>query len=460
MSDLTETNADLFSLKYIAVPPKRLLSPFILQLCSFGIVGTLNASIDLLTFNMLLWLLPTQNTYLLLLYSICAYGTGAINSYLLNKWWTFRQKEGSGNSNFGRFVIVNAIGIFCNSMIIWCFMEMVPHLVAGTFLYANISKASALLCSALVSYAGMRWWVFTSSTSNKKEQNLKARMRALEAHEEHRLPPSIVVKDNLTKNNSTKEVISEAGERKGVSPRTTYSLSVILPAHNEEAVIATTIKNVLEILNEWVADFEVLVVNDGSRDRTREIVKELMETNEHIRLIDHMVNQGYGAALVSGFTAVKKDLAFFMDADGQFDIQDLAAFFPLIERYDAVLGYRIKRQDTWIRSLNAWGWKMLTRAVFGLHVRDVDCAFKLYRAEFFRTRQLETRGAMINTEILYKWKRAHYTFAQVGVRHLPRRSGRATGAKISVIIRALKELTFYARKWYLEERRLLPGKDS
>jgi hypothetical protein len=116
---------------------------------------------------------------------------------------------------------------------------------------------------------------------------------------------------------------------------------------------------------------------------------------------------------VSGFTAARKELTFFMDADGQFDIHDLESFFPLIERYDAVLGYRIDRQDTWMRKLNALGWKILTSIVFGLRVRDVDCAFKLYRATFFHHHPLETSGAMINTEILYKFKRAGYTYTQV-----------------------------------------------
>jgi len=106
-----------------------------------------------------------------------------------------------------------------------------------------------------------------------------------------------------------------------------------------------------------------------------------------------------------------------------------------------------------IRKLNALGWKMLTRLVFGLRVRDVDCAFKLYRASFFRNTLLETSGAMINTEILYKLKRAGYTCTQVGVQHRPRESGKATGAKLSVIVRAFKELAFYARKWHQEERR-------
>ncbi|MDQ2905164.1 MAG: glycosyltransferase family 2 protein [Chloroflexota bacterium] len=237
-----------------------------------------------------------------------------------------------------------------------------------------------------------------------------------------------------------------------IKVRTQHSLSVILPAHNEEAAIADTVREVTDTLSPWVQDFEVIVVNDGSKDTTGEMVESMAAADPRVRVIHHPVNQGYGAALVSGFEAVTKDLAFFMDSDGQFDIHDIEHFFPLIEKYDAVLGYRIARQDTWMRKLNAWGWKMLVRLVFGLRVRDVDCAFKLYRARFFHDHPLETRGAMINTEIIYKFTRAGYTYTQVGVRHLPRRSGRATGAKPAVIARAFRELFVYARKWHREER--------
>ncbi|MGZ3639952.1 MAG: glycosyltransferase family 2 protein, partial [Ktedonobacterales bacterium] len=229
-----------------------------------------------------------------------------------------------------------------------------------------------------------------------------------------------------------------------------HSISVVLPAFNEEAVISSTVRSVVETLDSWGHPFEILVVNDGSADRTGDIVREIAATDPRVHLIDHTVNQGYGAALVSGFEAATQDLIFFMDSDGQFDIHDLAQSLALIGRYDAVLGYRIKRQDTWMRLLNAWGWKQLVRLVFGLRVRDVDCAFKLYRAEFFRRCQLETCGAMINTEMLYKFTRAGYTFTEVGVRHLPRRSGRATGAKLSVIARAFKEMIYYAWKWRRE----------
>lgn len=233
------------------------------------------------------------------------------------------------------------------------------------------------------------------------------------------------------------------------------SLSAILPAHNEEAVIASTVNDVLETLASWMTDFEVIVVNDGSRDRTGAILDSIAAVNPHLRVIHHPVNQGYGAALVSGFEASCKDLVFFMDSDGQFAIRDLQDFFPLLEMYDAVLGYRIKRQDTWMRKANALGWKLLVRLVFGVRVRDVDCAFKLYDGKFFREQRLETRGAMINTEILYKFVRAGYTYTEVGVHHLPRQGGKATGAKPVVILRAFRELFTCAIKWHREEKRAM-----
>lgn len=232
-----------------------------------------------------------------------------------------------------------------------------------------------------------------------------------------------------------------------------YSLSMIMPAHNEEEVIAPTVEDALSTLGAWGLNFEIIVVDDGSKDATGALLDTIAATDSRVRIIHHPINKGYGAALVSGFEQASKDLTFFMDSDGQFAIHDLEAFFPLMKQYDAVLGYRIHRQDTWMRKLNAWGWHILVGIVFGVHVRDVDCAFKLYRTEFFRTHRLETRGAMINTEILYKFKQAGYTYTQIGVRHLPRRGGRATGAKLSVIARAFGELITYAWKWRREERK-------
>ena len=281
----------------------------------------------------------------------------------------------------------------------------------------------------MLSYLGMRLWVFAGASRTKENEN-KQRSVHLNGV-----------------SSGTESVLAGIKES---TFRTSRSLSVVLPAYNEETVIAETVHGIASILTPWVQDFEVIVVNDGSSDNTKAIVEHIMAIDARVRIVDHRINQGYGAALASGFEAVAKDLVFFMDSDGQFDPCDLAPFFSHIEKYDVVLGYRLKRQDTWMRKLNAWGWNLLVSLFLGVRVRDVDCAFKLYRADFFHKHRLETSGAMINAEILYKLKRFGYTYTQVGVRHLPRRSGQATGARFSVIVRALRELFTYAWKWHRE----------
>jgi glycosyltransferase involved in cell wall biosynthesis len=247
----------------------------------------------------------------------------------------------------------------------------------------------------------------------------------------------------------------EYGNEDREMPNFSHSLSVVLPAYNEEQAIASTISEILGVLQNWIKDFEVIVVNDGSTDSTASIVAAIAENDPHVRLISHAINQGYGGALVSGFAAACKELTFFMDSDGQFDIRDLSQFFPFIDEYDAVIGYRIHRQDSWVRKLNAWGWKCLVRLVLGVHARDIDCAFKLLRTEFLHAHPLETRGAMINAELLFKVKQAGCTYKEVGVHHLPRQGGRATGAKLSVIVRAFRELFVSARKWKQEQHQLI-----
>ena len=228
---------------------------------------------------------------------------------------------------------------------------------------------------------------------------------------------------------------------------TAHSLSVVLPAYNEEQVIASTVEQVTRELANLTRDFEVIVVNDGSTDRTGTILSTVQKLDRRIRVLTHEYNQGYGAALADGFAAATKDLTFFMDSDGQFDIRDLRCFLSLIDAYDAVIGYRTRRQDSWMRKLNAWGWKLVVRLALGVRVRDLDCAFKLLRTEFLHGHPLETRGAMINAELLYRLKVSGCTVREVGIRHLPRQSGRATGANLRVIACAFWELFVSTRKW-------------
>jgi cellulose synthase/poly-beta-1,6-N-acetylglucosamine synthase-like glycosyltransferase len=230
-------------------------------------------------------------------------------------------------------------------------------------------------------------------------------------------------------------------------PAYAREISVILPAHNEEAIIADTVRSVADVLSAWQMDVEIVVVDDGSTDGTRAIVDSLAKRDERIRLISHSVNRGYGAALATGFEAAAKSRVFFMDSDGQFDIRDLRRLLPLVDRYDAVLGYRVARQDTWMRKLNAFGWKQLVWLALGIRVRDIDCAFKLLPRAFFRAHRLQSSGAMINAELLYKLRRDGYSMTEVGVRHFERQGGRATGAKLSVIVRALRELAVSVWTW-------------
>jgi len=409
------------SVQRVAPRPLQSWRASLWQIIRFGIVGTLNTIIDLLALNILLWRFPTHSANLLLFYNSIAYTLGALNSFGLNKYWTFRRRQTITGGEVVRFAIVNVGGILCNDSIIWIVAGMLHPLIASNLLWANASKLTAIAGTMMISYLGMWLWVFASKPHEHEPYDIE-------------------------------QVRTEMRERRLL---TRDSLSVILPAHNEEAVIAQTVQTVVDTLAAWVEDFEVIVVNDGSKDATRALVEAIAADDPRVQLVNHAINQGYGAALVSGFESVTKDLAFFMDSDGQFDIRDLERFFPFIGEYDAVLGYRIDRQDTWMRKLNAWGWKLLVSTVFGLRVRDVDCAFKLYRADFFREHHLETRGAMINAEILYKFTRAGYTYTQLGVRHLPRRGGRATGAKPAVIARAFRELFVYAWKWHAEERKMV-----
>lgn len=225
------------------------------------------------------------------------------------------------------------------------------------------------------------------------------------------------------------------------APLTTRGLSVVLPAYNEEAVIAGTVRRCEDVLSVLAPDYEIVIVDDGSRDRTGAIADELARANPRVRVVHNQPNRGYGGALIAGFAAVSKSLTFFMDSDGQFDIRDIAQLLPYREQgYRAVLGYREHRRDGFLRLVNAKGWNVLVSLLLGLRLRDIDCAFKLYDTALVRTFDIKSEGAMINTEMLTKLKKLGIPFVQVPVGHYPRVHGQATGANLRVIAHAFREL--------------------
>lgn len=230
-------------------------------------------------------------------------------------------------------------------------------------------------------------------------------------------------------------------------PVTRRGLSVVLPAYNEESVIAQTVEQCVLVLEVVAPDYEIIVVDDGSRDRTGPIADELAVANPRVRVIHNRPNRGYGGALMAGFRAATKSLTFFMDSDGQFDIRDIAKL--LIQReagHRVVLGYREHRQDSLRRLVNAWGWNMLVSWVFGLRVRDVDCAFKVYDTNIVRMLDVQAAGAMVNTEMLAKLARVGVPVVEVPVHHYQRLHGSATGAQVRVILHAFSELFHLRRK--------------
>jgi glycosyltransferase involved in cell wall biosynthesis len=218
------------------------------------------------------------------------------------------------------------------------------------------------------------------------------------------------------------------------------SLSVFLPCYNEQDNIERVVKSAIDILTALKIDFEIIIVNDGSRDRTGEIADSLVAKGKHIKVVHHSINRGYGAALQSGFAAASKEYVFYTDGDGQFDIKELPLLFKYMADYDIATGYRINRQDNLIRKINAFCWTTMVNLLFGMRIKDIDCAFKLYKRRIFDDIKMESTGALINTEIFARARRKGYKIFQLGVHHYPRTAGRQTGAKLKVILRAFKEL--------------------
>ncbi len=220
-------------------------------------------------------------------------------------------------------------------------------------------------------------------------------------------------------------------------------LSVALPAFNEEAVIAETVASCVTTLAAVCPNFEIIVVDDGSLDKTGAIADALARSDASVRCVHNRPNRGYGGALRAGFDSAEGEWLFFMDSDGQFDIRDIIRFLRV--ECDtpgmAVLGYRARRSDRFMRKVNTWGWKLATRALINLRgVHDVDCAFKLFPTSAIRACDLRSTGATVSAEFLVKFQRMGVPMIQFPVTHLPRTKGSPTGARPQVIIRAFKEL--------------------
>lgn len=230
-------------------------------------------------------------------------------------------------------------------------------------------------------------------------------------------------------------------------------LSIVLPAYNESANIVAAIERALATAEHLVSEYEVIVVDDGSRDGTRAMVEELARRHRpHVRLLTHATNRGYGAALRTGFKQSRFELVFFTDSDNQFDISELEYFVPLMSDYDIVTGFRVYRYDTVVRCMLSWIYNRLVGAMFRLHVRDVDCAFKLMRREVVEQVTIQCDNFFVNTELLAKARKWNFRIAQKGVRHYPRTAGETT-VRPSDIPRTLATVIAMWRRVYFPTRK-------
>lgn len=252
---------------------------------------------------------------------------------------------------------------------------------------------------------------------------------------------------------------SSQPEGTGGRPARVPRLSYFFPAHNEEANLVGLVEEALAVLPELAEEFEIIAVDDGSRDHTPVIADDL--TADHpgiVRAVHHPVNLGYGAALRSGFAAARYDLVAFTDGDRQFRVEDLRGLIDRMAEPDApdvVAGYRIRRADPVIRTVYARAYRLANRIFFGLTVTDVDCACKLFRRDALDGLRVESGGAFFSAELLIKLRAAGRSVVEVGVPHYPRTAGSPTGAKPQVIFRAVRDFWRLRLHMWVNQRRAL-----
>jgi glycosyltransferase involved in cell wall biosynthesis len=227
-------------------------------------------------------------------------------------------------------------------------------------------------------------------------------------------------------------------------------LSVFFPAYNEAGNIKETVVKAISILEKTAKEWEIIIINDGSKDNTLSIIKKLAADDKRIKVVNHEENRGYGAALKSGFYTAKYPWIAFTDADGQFDFSEISKFIQTQKKTkaDLVIGYYLDRQVPFYRKLNTFLWETVVFILFGLKVNDIDCAFKLISKKVIMTiPKLESeRGAFISSEFLIKARKFKFSMVEIGVHHYPRIAGKGTGAALNVIIKSFIDLFTLWRK--------------
>ncbi|KAA0207954.1 glycosyltransferase family 2 protein [Ignavibacteria bacterium CHB1] len=229
------------------------------------------------------------------------------------------------------------------------------------------------------------------------------------------------------------------------------SLTAFFPAYYDEGNIGKVVHQCVKVMEEMkLRDYEIIIIEDGSPDKTAEVADELALQYEKVRVIHHEKNLGYGATLKDGFLNAKMEYVFYSDGDNQFDLSELKKFVALLPYTDIVVGYRRDKEYSLYRKFTSLCYNYFLRLLFNIHYWDIDCAFKLFKRDLFDKIDIVSVDAFIDAEIMLKAKLAGYSVTEMGVKHLPRLDGISTGARPSVIFRTIKEVLDY-RKEYIRE---------
>jgi putative flippase GtrA len=379
------------------------------QLSRFSLIGILNTVIDLLAFNLLLWLLPTHAVPVLLLYNAIAQCIAALNSFCFNKFWTFGDKQPVTSQQIISFLTVVAVCFCSNIPLNWLFTTLLMASSLTSPFWLNAAKISALAGTAIISFLVMRTWTFART---------RTQATTIAAMSNTPLP--------------TKPIISR-------------SLSIVLTVTNVEQTLQQTIDTITNMLHAWNSDYEIIVVDDGSTDRTAKVLTNLSWYNPRI----HSVDTHSGSALHTGCQAASKDLICVLDPASTFNIQEIVHMLPLLNNYDAVFGYHHSQDIPWLSRFHRQTWKLLVSALCGLNIHAIYHPCKIYHREFIQAHHQETQGAMADIEMLYTCARTGHIVTEVSIKR-PATSQQPIG--ISRIAPDIRDLFSYTNKWYQEQQ--------
>ena len=217
------------------------------------------------------------------------------------------------------------------------------------------------------------------------------------------------------------------------------SLSLIIPAYNDETTVGRLIADGAKLLEDICPDYEIVVINDGSKDKTWEVLQQAAKANSHIRLINHEINQGYGVTVKELYYAAQKNLVFLLPGDYQYAPKELLAMAEGLAKYDLVIGFRAKRNDPWRRKMQSHVYNLMLRVLYGIKHKDVN-SIKLFKRAILDRIQLQSPTAFVDAELCIRAEKSGFRIVEIPIEHLPRLSQGASGGKFSVIAQTFGDL--------------------